>query len=231
MMMMMPRLQKSGSFFLPRKQKSLSLSFSRAQNPQPRVREKNFFIPLYENEEASLWPLSSSSKERVWESTSCSILSFVRIHTLFFSLSVCLEKWSFLSVLFRVLFFHSFFFVERSRFGGGSFSPPASFDWIMNAFFKNERTKKSTPPTTPSSLFAKTVFVGKLSSFDSFSTHPHNNVSLLSILLLSLKTHLRNAKRVFKGGLKRAECTKGLFLSFVLSLGTLYIVKKKEEDL
>ena len=43
-----------GELFSTTKAKSLSLSFSRAQNTQPRVCEKNFFIPLYENEEASL---------------------------------------------------------------------------------------------------------------------------------------------------------------------------------
>ena len=152
--MMMPRLQKWGSFFLPRKQ-NLSLSFSRAQNTQPRVCEKNFFIPLYENEEASLWPLSSSSssKERVWESTSCIILSFVRIR---FSLFLFAWKNEAFCPCFFVLFFHSFLFVESSRFGG-SFSPPALTEWC---FFQKREDEKVDRHPTPSSLF-KTVFVGE----------------------------------------------------------------------
>ena len=157
--MMMPRLQKWGSFFLPRKQ-NLSLSFSRAQNTQPRVCEKNFFIPLYENEEASLWPLSSSSsssKERVWESTSCIILSFVRIRC--FSLFLFAWKNEAFCPCFFVLFFHSFFFVESSRFGS-SFSPPALTEWML--FSKREDEKVESTPPTPSSLFdcfcGKTLF-------------------------------------------------------------------------
>lgn len=101
---------------------------------------------------------------------------------------------------------------------------------LNECFFQNERTKKSTRhPQHP--LLSLPVFVGENSLLSIRFTQPHNNFSLLSILLLSLKTHLRNSKRVFKGGLKRREFTKGLVLSFVLSLGTLYIVKKKEEDL
>lgn len=222
--MMMPRLQKWGSFFLPRKQKSLSLSFSRAQNTQPRVCEKNFFIPLYENEEASLWPLSSSSKERVWESTRFILLSFVRIQVVFLSPLFAWKNEAFCLCAFSSSFFHSFFFVESSRFG--SFSPPA----LHKSFFQNERTKKSTRHPQHPLLSLRLFSWGKTLFFRFVLPHPHNNFSLLSILL-SLKTHSRNSKRVFKGGLKRREFTKGLFLSFVLFLGTLYIVKKKEEDL
>ena len=146
-MMMMPRLQKWGSFFLPRKQ-NLSLSFSRAQNTQPRVCEKNFFIPRRE------WrPLSSSSssKERVWESTSFIITLFCK-NTLFFSLSVCLEKWSFLSVLFRPLFS---FFLFRREFSFWKLFFSTSFDW-MNAFFKT-RGRKSR--STPNTLFSLWLFL------------------------------------------------------------------------
>ena len=94
-------------------------------------------------------------------------------------------------------------------------------------FSKREDEKVDRHPT-PSSLFD--CFCGKTLFFRFVLLNHTNNFSLLSILL-SLKTHLRNSKRVFKGGLKRTEFTKGLVLSFVLSLGTLYIVKKKEEDL
>ena len=96
-------------------------------------------------------------------------------------------------------------------------------------FSKREDEKVESTPPTPSSLFD--CFCGKTLFFRFVLLNHTNNFSLLSILLLSLKTHLRNSKRVFKGGLKRTEFTKGLVLSFVLSLGTLYIVKKKEEDL
>lgn len=95
-------------------------------------------------------------------------------------------------------------------------------------FSKREDEKVESTPPTPSSLFD--CFCGKTLFFRFVLLNHTNNFSLLSILL-SLKTHLRNSKRVFKGGLKRTEFTKGLVLSFVLSLGTLYIVKKKEEDL
>ena len=95
-------------------------------------------------------------------------------------------------------------------------------------FSKREDEKVESTPQHP--LLSLTVFVGKLSSFDSFYSTTQITFPY-SLLLLSLKTHLRNSKRVFKGGLKRTEFTKGLVLSFVLSLGTLYIVKKKEEDL
>ena len=96
--------------------------------------------------------------------------------------------------------------------------------------FSKREDEKVESTDTQHPLLSLPVFVGKRSSFDSFYSSTQNNFSLLSILL-SLKTHSRNSKRVFKGGLKRREFTKGLVLSFVLSLGTLYIVKKKEEDL
>jgi len=100
----------------------------------------------------------------------------------------------------------------------------------MMLFSKTRGRKSRSTPNTLFSLCKLFLWENSLLSIR-FTTQPHNNFSLLSILLLSLKTHVRNSKRVFKGGLKRAEFTKGLFLSFVLSLGTLYIVKKKEEDL
>jgi hypothetical protein len=44
-----------GELFSTTKAKvSLSLFLSSTKHPTARVREKNFFIPLYENEEASL---------------------------------------------------------------------------------------------------------------------------------------------------------------------------------
>ena len=54
MMMMMPRLQKWGSFFLPLKQ-NLSLSLSLEHKTPNRAREKNFFRD--ENEDLSLTSL------------------------------------------------------------------------------------------------------------------------------------------------------------------------------
>ena len=145
-------------------------------------------------------------------------------NTLFFSLPVCLEKWSFLSVLFRPLFS---FFLFRWEFSFWKLFFSTSFDW-MNAFFKT-RGRKSR--STPNTLFSLWLFLWE-NSLLSIRFLIHTILfPTLYILLLSLKTHSRNSKRVFKGGLKRREFTKGLVLSFVLSLGTLYIVKKKEEDL
>lgn len=43
-----------GELFSTTKAKSLSLFLSSTKHPTARVCEKNFFIPLYENEEASL---------------------------------------------------------------------------------------------------------------------------------------------------------------------------------
>ena len=97
--------------------------------------------------------------------------------------------------------------------------------------FSKREDEKVESTDTQHPLLSLPVFVGENSLLSiRFTSSTQNNFSLLSILL-SLKTHSRNSKRVFKGGLKRREFTKGLVLSFVLSLGTLYIVKKKEEDL
>ena len=212
--MMMPRLQKWGSFFLPRKQ-NLSLSFSRAQNTQPRVCEKNFFIPLYENEEASLWPLSSSSsssssKERVWESTSFIITLFCK-NTLFFSLPFAWKNEAFCPCFF-VLFFHSFFFVESSRFGS-SFSPPALTEWML--FSKREDEKVDRHPT-PSSLFD--CFCGK-TLFFRFVLLNHTITFPYSLFFFFLWRRTCVTQREFLKVVWNAESLRKVlfFLSFFLS--------------
>ena len=208
-----------GELFSTTKAKvSLSLSLEHKTPNRAYARRTSLFRD--ENEDLSLLLLlRKSAFERAQVLL---LLSFVRIRC--FSLFLFAWKNEAFCPCFFVLFFHSFFFVESSRFGS-SFSPPAL---LNECFFQNERTKKSNRHPTPSSLFD--CFCGKTLFFRFVLLNHTNNFSLLSILL-SLKTHLRNSKRVFKGGLKRTEFTKGLVLSFVLSLGTLYIVKKKEEDL
>ena len=208
-----------GELFSTTKAKiSLSLSLEHKTPNRAYARRTSLFRD--ENEDLSLLLLlRKSAFERAQVLL---LLSFVRIRC--FSLFLFAWKNEAFCPCFFVLFFHSFFFVESSRFGS-SFSPPAL---LNECFFQNERTKKSNRHPTPSSLFD--CFCGKTLFFRFVLLNHTNNFSLLSILL-SLKTHLRNSKRVFKGGLKRREFTKGLVLSFFLSLGTLYIVKKKEEDL
>ena len=208
-----------GELFSTTKAKSLSLFLSSTKHPTARMREELLYSATRMKTSLFSLLLRKSAFERAQVLL---LLSFVRIRC--FSLFLFAWKNEAFCPCFFVLFFHSFFFVESSRFGS-SFSPPAL---LNECFFQNERTKKSNRHPTPSSLFD--CFCGKTLFFRFVLLNHTNNFSLLSILL-SLKTHLRNSKRVFKGGLKRTEFTKGLVLSFVLSLGTLYIVKKKEEDL
>ena len=163
MMMMMPRLQKWGSFFLPRKQKSLSLFLSSTKHPTARMREELLYFALREWRSLSLWPLSSSSssssKERVWESTSCIILSFVRIHVCF-SLFLCLLG---KSEAFSVRAFSSSFFILsfslRVLVLGALFLHQLCW---MRCFFQKREDEKVDRHPTPSSLFdcfcGKTLF-------------------------------------------------------------------------
>ena len=155
MMMMMPRLQKWGSFFLPLKQ-NLSLSLSLEHKTPNRAREKNFFRD--ENDDLSLTSLffffffERARREHKF------YYSRVRIRVVVFLSSVCLEKWSFLSkktalsqflscVLFCPLF-NSFFL--RVRFG--------SFE----CFFQPTRGRKSR--STPNTIFSRLLWENSLLS-------------------------------------------------------------------
>ena len=166
--MMMPRLQKWGSFFLPRKQKSLSLFLSSTRkHPTARVREELLYSALRERRSLSLTSLFFFERARLREFTSCIILSFVRIRC--FSLfPFAWKNEAFFCLCFFVLFFHSFVFVESSRFWKLFFS--TSFDW-MNAFFKT-RGRKSR--STPNTLFSLWLFSWENTLFFRFVlTHPH----------------------------------------------------------
>ena len=133
----MPRLQKWGSFFLPRKQKSLSLSFSRAQNTQPRAYARRTSLFRFTRMKKPLSDLSLLLRKSAFERAQV-VLSFVRIRCFSLFLFFAWKNEAFCLCAFSSSFFHSFFFVESSRFG--SFSPPA----LHKSFFQNERTKKST---------------------------------------------------------------------------------------
>ena len=159
---MMPRLQKWGSFFLPRKQ-NLSLSLSLEHKTPNRAYARRTSLFRDENEDLSLLLLlRKSAFERAQVLL---LLSFVRIRC--FSLFLFAWKNEAFCPCFFVLFFHSFFFVESSRFGS-SFSPPAL---NKKLFSKREDEKVESTPPTPSSLFD--CFCGKTLFFRFVLTHPH----------------------------------------------------------
>ena len=163
--MMMPRLQKWGSFFLPRKQNlSLSLSLEHKTPNRAYARRTSLFRftrmkkPL---SDLSLLLLLLLLRKSAFERAQVLLLlSFVRIRcfSLFrllgkMKLSVRAFSSSFfiLSFSLRVLVLEALFLHQL---------------WLNECFFQNERTKKSIDTQHP--LLSLTVFVGKLSSFDSF---------------------------------------------------------------
>ena len=157
----MPRLQKWGSFFLPRKQKSLSLSFSRAQNTQPRAYARRTSLFRFTRMKKPLSDLSlllrKSAFERVYKFYSTLFCKNTSCFSLF---PFAWKNEAFCPRAFSSSFFNSFFFVESSRFGS-SFSPPAALtEWML--FSKREDEKVESTPPTPSSLFdcfcGKTLF-------------------------------------------------------------------------
>ena len=162
-MMMMPRLQKWGSFFLPRKQKSLSLSFSRAQNTQPRACARRTSLFRFTRMKKPLSDLSLLLRKSAFERV------YKFYYTLFCKNTSCFSlfpfAWkneAFCLCAFSSSFFNSFFFVESSRFGS-SFSPPA-----LTGLFSKREDEKVESTDTQHPLLSLTVFVGKRSSFDSF---------------------------------------------------------------
>ena len=155
MMMMMPRLQKWGSFFLPLKQ-NLSLSFSRAQNTQPRAREellpRREWRPLSDLSLLLLLLRKSAQRAQVLllscKNKSCCFSLFCLLGKMKLSLQKnCSYTVSGSCVLFCPLF-NSFFL--RVRFG--------SFE----CFFQPTRGRKSR--STPNTLFSRLLWENSLLS-------------------------------------------------------------------
>ena len=166
-MMMMPRLQKWGSFFLPRKQKSLSLLSLEHKTPnRARVREELLYSALREWRSLSLTSLFFFERARLREHKFYYTL-FCK-NTLFFSLLCLLGKMKLsVSVLFRPLFFILSFssrvlvlalFLHQLR---------------IKSFFQNERTKKSTRHPQHPLLSLRLFSWGKTLFFRFVLPHPH----------------------------------------------------------
>ena len=169
MMMMMPRLQKWGSFFLPRKQKSLSLSFSRAQNTQPRACARRTSLFRFTRMKKPLSDLSlllrKSAFERVYKFYYTLFCRRIQVVSLS---SRLLGKMKLSSVC---AFSSSFFilsFSSRVLVFGSSFSPPA----LMNKklFSKREDEKVESTPNTLVSLW---LFLWENALLSIRFTHPH----------------------------------------------------------
>lgn len=158
MMMMMPRLQKWGSFFLPLKQ-NLSLSFSRAQNTQPRAREellpRREWRPLSDLSLLLLLLRKSAQRAQVLllscKNKSCCFSLFCLLG----KMKLSLQKNCSFTVSGLVCFFVLFLILSFWEFVLALFLPA-----FLNAFFNRREDEKVDRHPTPSSLdcCGKTLF-------------------------------------------------------------------------